>query len=379
MTTPTGEPGPDVVRVALCGYGFAGRGFHAPLIQATPGLELVAVASTRPDAVHADLPDVAVHGEPVAAMREADLVVLAGPHHTHAGLALAALDLGRHVVVDKPMALRLDEARAMAARAREVGRLLAVFHNRRWDNDFLALTALARDGVIGNLVHLASHFDRFRPQVRDRWREQPGPAAGLWFDLGPHLVDQALQLFGVPTGVWASLAAQRPGAATDDWAHVVLEFGRARAVLHASLLAAAPAPRFVAHGTRGSWVKYGLDVQESQLMAGQRPGDPDWGRDPRPALVYDGMVGDGTEVALPCGAWEQFYLNVRDAVDGHAALIVAVEQAVAVTAVMDAAFESARTGRAVRPDLSEAERAAVVPVAAPSAGTDGGAPLPRTR
>jgi predicted dehydrogenase len=234
-----------MIRVGLIGYGYAGRTFHTPLIRATRGLELVAVSSSRPERVTADLPGIAVvpsAGE-LLATPSIDLIVIAAPPDVHAPLAAAALRAGKHVVVDKPIAPTFDEARATAMLAAGSDRVLAVFQNRRWDGDFLALRDLLSRGVLGEVSHVESHFDRYRPLVRDRWRERPGAGAGLWHDLGPHLVDQALQLFGLPDRVWASLAAQRAGSQVDDWAHVVLEYNRRRAILHASVLVAAP--RFV--------------------------------------------------------------------------------------------------------------------------------------
>src|SRR5436190_471500 len=225
-------------RVGLIGYGYAGRTFHAPLIRATPGLELVAVSSSRPARVTADLPGTAVvpSADDLLATPSIDLVVIAAPPDVHAPLAAAALRAGKHVVVDKPIAPTLDEARATAMLAAGSDRVLAVFQNRRWDGDFLALRDLLSRGVLGEVSHFESHFDRYRPLVRNRWREQPGAGAGLWHDLGPHLVDQALQLFGLPDRVWGSLAAQRAGSQVDDWAHVVLEYNRRRAILHASVM-----------------------------------------------------------------------------------------------------------------------------------------------
>ena len=201
-----------MIRVALIGYGYAGRTFHAPLIRATPGLELTAISSSRPDRVHADMPGVAVaaSAEEICASASIELVVVATPNDTHAPIAAMALRAGKHVVVEKPFAPTLRESRELISLAGRERRMLAVFHNRRWDGDFVAVTNLLASGVLGEITHVESHFDRYRPIVRDRWRERRGVGAGLWYDLGPHLVDQALQLFGVPDRVIGNLAAQRP-------------------------------------------------------------------------------------------------------------------------------------------------------------------------
>ena len=284
------------VRVALIGYGFVGKTFHAPLIMATPGMELTCVVSSRPDAVHADLPDVIVVEDQQAAP-EVGLVVIAAPNALHAPLAADALRAGRNVVVDKPFTLDVDEARSLRALAARHDRLLSVFHNRRWDSDFLGVRQVIESGRLGEVVQFESHFDRFRPEVRDRWRERSEPGGGLWFDLGPHLIDQALQLFGLPQAVTAGIAVLRPGGSADDWAHVVLSYERLRVILHASMVTAGGTARFTVHGTGGSLLKQHLDRQEDQLKAGMRPGDLGWGVDDDPFVLY---LGDGSREAVAC-------------------------------------------------------------------------------
>src|SRR5437868_6686468 len=258
-------------RVALIGYGYAGRMFHAPLIRATPGLELVAVNSRDAAKVHGDFPRAVVvpSAADIFATSSVELVVVATPNDTHLPLAAAALRAGKHVLVDKPLARTLAEARDLAGVAQRAGCVLPTFHNRRWDGDFLTLRNLLGERALGDVTHFESHFDRFRPQVRARWREQRGAGSGVWQDLGPHLVDQSLQLFGLPDRVLASMTAQRSGAQTTDWAHVVLEYGTRRAVLQAAMLVAARQPRFIVHGTAGSWIKYGFDRQERDLVASE--------------------------------------------------------------------------------------------------------------
>ena len=340
------------IRVALIGYGYAARTFHAPLIDAVPGLSLELVASSRPGEVRAERPDVEIEGDPMEAVvdRDIDLVVIATPNDTHFSLAQAALRVGKHVVVDKPLTPSLSEARALRATAEAQGRLLSVFHNRRWDSDFLSVRQAMHEGLIGEVRHFESRIERFRPQVRDRWREQPGPAAGVWWDLGPHMVDQALALFGWPDTVQANLARQRNGATTEDWAHVVLGFGAIRAVLHAGMLAAIPGPRFVVHGTRGSMVKAQPDPQEQQLIAGLRPGDRQWGMDPDPLQWRRGDGPTETRTAIP-GDQSRFYVELAEAIVGQGPNPVPPTEAIRVMAVMEAAMLSATDGRAVAPEL----------------------------
>lgn len=346
------------LRVALIGYGYVGKTFHAPLIRATPGLDLALVGSSDAAKVQRDLPGMCVEGGMAAAVSagDIDLVVIASPNDTHAPLAAAALRAGKHVVVDKPFTLDLAQARELAGLARDTGKLLSVFQNRRWDSDFLALQALLRQGRLGEVVHFESQFDRFRPVVQERWREGDGPGAGIWYDLGPHLVDQALTLFGLPQRVSGHIASQRQGARSPDWAHVVLDYGRRQAVLHASVLVAGGVPRFAVHGTAGSWIKYGLDQQEAQLKAGMQPGAPGWGQDAEPATLYVGDTGVIEPIAVPAGDYGRYYAAVRDAIGHGAANPVTPMQALAVMAVIEAAMASATSGQAQPLALSEAER-----------------------
>lgn len=350
--------GSALIRVALIGYGYAGRIFHAPLIRATPGFELVFVCSSRPERVNADLPgvDVVPAALDAFAAPSVDLVVIATPNDTHAPLAAAALRAGKHVVVDKPLAPTLEEARDLATIAKSTQRMLAVFQNRRWDGDFLALADLLSRGVLGDVSHVESHFDRYRPHVRNRWREQPGVGAGVWHDLGPHLVDQALQLFGLPDRVMASFAAQRAGSEVNDWGHVVLEYSRLRVVLHASLLVAAPLPRFIVHGQHRSWITYGFDAQERRMVAALTAGDGGTPGETEHAVLVDGASGTQEQIPVPSGDYRQFYARLRDALGGAGSNPVPPEQAVAVTAVIDTAMRSSAEGQALTLPLTETER-----------------------
>ncbi|WP_046656853.1 oxidoreductase [Lysobacter capsici] len=349
---------PAPVRVALIGYGFAGKTFHAPLISATPGLSLGVVGSRDPAKVHADYQYMSVVDDPFAAATDprVELVVIATPNDSHAPLARAALAAGKHVVVDKPFTLDLAQARELIALAKHHRRVLSVFHNRRWDSDYLGVKQAIEEGLLGSVVHFESHIDRYRPQVRERWREQAGPGTGVWWDLGPHLVDQALQLFGLPERVVASLATQRRDGQVSDWAHVLLDYGQRRVILHASMLAAGGSARFTVHGERGSLVKPRADQQEAQLLAGVVPGSPGWGADGDDLIFHD---GEGSRrLTTPSGDQRRYYMAVFDAIRERGDNPVTPTQALAVMAVLEAAVESAATGRATAPALDADERAA---------------------
>jgi predicted dehydrogenase len=349
------------VRVGLIGFGYAGRHFHAPLISATPGLTLGVVGSRGGgDAVTSTLPGVEIVADPVAAARhpDTDLVVIATPNDTHAMLAETALRAGKHVVVDKPFTVTLAEARGLAGLAAAEGRTLSVFQNRRWDSDFLGIQRELAAGRIGDVVELRSEFSRFRPEVRDRWRERPGPGSGMWYDLGPHLIDQALLLFGPPETVHADLQVQRQGGSTVDWFHAVLGYGRRRVLLTSSMLAADPATRFLVRGASGSLTKRGGDPQEAQLKAGATPGSAGWGRDADPLLLVSAEAEAPTEIATPAGDWRHYYAGIRDAVRGGPKPPVTPAQATAVMAVIEAGLRSSAEGWVVRPSYTNAERSA---------------------
>ena len=340
------------INVALVGYGMAGRVFHAPLIRATPTLRLAAIATSRADEVAAL--DPAIHVAPNPSALFADpaitLVVIATPSATHATLAADAIRAGKHVVVDKPLALSYGEAQDLVALARLHDRHIFVFHNRRYDSCFMAVRDSLAQGSIGRVTHFESHFDRFRPTLRDRWREDGSPGSGVWFDLGPHLVDQAIALFGRPQSVWADIAALREGGIADDWAHVVLAYPGMRAVLQASLNnpdgpMGGPA-RFAVHGTQGSLIKLALDAQEAQLVAGLRPGDAGWGIDPDPLVIHDG-AGGHRSIAAPVGCQQRYYADVAATLTDGAPPPVTPGDMLAVAEVIEAAQTSASTGRRV--------------------------------
>lgn len=364
MALANGDPNNPArqIRVGLIGYGFSGKTFHAPLIAGVPGLKLCAVASRDAGKVTADIPDARVYGTPreMLAANDIDLVVIATPNDTHAPLARAAIDAGKHVVIDKPFTLDLAEARALVALSHDRNLLLSVFHNRRWDSDFLSVKRAIEDGVIGTVSHFESHFDRFRPAVRDRWREHAVAGGGIWFDLGPHLVDQAVQLFGLPDRVRASLAKQRTGAVADDWAHVVLSYAERRVVLHAGMLVAGGTNRFTVHGDAGSLVKRTIDRQEAQLLAGMVPGAPGWGEDPDPLLVYDGSAAP-REIPASRGDQRLYYSGIADGLSGMGPNPVPPVQALWVMAIVEAAQRSSLSQTSVALALTDGERSMAPP------------------
>ena len=354
-----------MARVALIGYGLAGAVFHAPFIEAVDGLELAAVVTRDPERrervqrehPHAELLESA--GEVWRRRDELALVVVAAPNRAHVDLARAAIEAGLGVVVDKPFAPTAAAAHELVDLARKQAVPLTVFQNRRWDGDVLTLRRLVAEEALGSVFRFESRFDRWRPALRGGWRESGAEeeAGGLLYDLGSHLVDQALQLFGPARSVYAELDTRRTGAEADDDAFVaVTHESGVRSHLWMTVLAAQPAPRLRALGDRAAYVKHGIDVQEEQLLAGLRPGDAGWGIEPEERWGSLGAGDDVRRVPTEPGAYERFYEGVVPWLRGEAPPPVDPEDAVATATVVDAARESARRGRVV--ELSSSSSAA---------------------
>lgn len=350
MTSSSSPRAP--VRVGLIGYGLGGSRFHAPLLSVEPAFHLAAIATRRAEDVARDWPGVrAVSPDALLADDSLELIVVASPNDSHAALAERALLAGRHVVVDKPFTLHSAEAFRLGALARERGRCLSVFQSRRWDGDFLTVRQLLEQKRLGRLYSFESHYDRFRPEVKRRWKEEASLGGGTLWDLGAHLIDQALQLFGPPDSVSADLGQQRPGAQTTDWFHLVLRYGELRVLLHSGSVVHDPWPRFVLQGDEDAWSQWGLDPQEAQLAAGLRPGAPEWGQSPP---ERQGRLSRGGSVPLLPGAYEQFYRQLARAIAGEGPVPVTAESAGQVIQVIEAAERSARSGQRIPFERSSA-------------------------
>ena len=346
---------PETLGVGLIGYGLAGVAFHAPLIATTPGLQVAAIVTGNPErqaTAARDHPGARIlsSAEPLfAGDARVDAVVIASPNRTHVPLASAAIAAGLATVVDKPMAATAGEARALIASAHTRGVLLTVFHNRRWDGDFLTLERLLADEALGRVHRFESRFERWRPEPRRTWREDgtPGEAGGLLYDLGSHLIDQALVLFGPATTVYAELDRRRPGVVVDDDSFVALTHATGvRSHLWMSSVAAQAAPRMRVLGSKTAYTKYGLDVQEAALRAGARPG-PGWGEELPEHWGRLGTDDDGQRVATEPGNYPEFYRRLERALREGSAPPVLPEDAVRSLDVIEAAQKSSAERRAI--------------------------------
>jgi predicted dehydrogenase len=330
------------IGVGLIGYGLGGRAFHAPYVRATPGMMLRAIVSRDRDKVHADLPDMRVVSsvEALLAEPDVDLVIVSSPDALHADHAVTALEAGKHVLVDKPFATSLADAQRIIDASEAAGRLLTVFHNRRWDADFLTLRNLLAAGQLGEIVQIESRFDRWRPVPAATWKD--AREGGSWLDLGPHLIDQVLVLFGRPAGIIADIVTLRAGAPAPDYFHAILRYPDKRVILHSSKLVAANGLRFAVHGTRGSWIKHGVDPQEAAIVAGRVPAGDDWGHDPDEGSITLCTPEPETATLPNCrGDYRLFWQALAAAIRGEGPNPVSASEALMTMDVLAAGLRSA--------------------------------------
>jgi scyllo-inositol 2-dehydrogenase (NADP+) len=355
-----GSPRRTPLRVAIIGYGLAGSVFHAPLIASTPGMQVSAIVTSnaqRQEQARRRYPEAALLPNADEIWQYPtlyDLVVVAAANRSHVSLGLAALNAGLPVVIDKPVAGSVADAERLLEASKRSGKLLSVFQNRRWDNDFQTVRKLLDGGLLGPITRYESRYDRYRPSPRQHaWRESPDPSdlGGLLYDLGSHLIDQALVLFGKPVSVYAELAQRRSGAQVDDDSFIALQYPDHYAHLWMSVVARIPGQRFRVSGLHGTYEKWGLDPQEDALRQGRLPGSADWGIEPREhwghlSTDVGGLHFDGQIETLP-GAYEQYYTLLRDALLHGTPPPVDSADAVETLRIIEAAQISVREARVV--------------------------------
>ena len=335
-----------MIKTALIGYGYSARTFHLPLIANEAALQLVAISSSQSAAAIAyphlkhyqDAPSLIMHSD-------ARLVVITSPNQSHFALAKLALQMGKDVLLEKPFVLSLAQGIELQQLAVRQQCQLAVYHNRRFDGDFLTLQQLIKQQTLGDIRFFASHFDRFRPEPRIRWREQAGPGSGILWDLGPHLIDQALVLFGAPQAITAQCRILRPGGESTDFFQLQLHYADKEVLLQSSPFCANLTPRFMLQGSLGSYQKSGLDPQEDALRAGQTPGGAAWGQDD-PALFGE-LATAQQRRRLPtlAGDYPQFYRQFVRALQGQADLPVPLQDALLGIQLIELAERSAVLGQ----------------------------------
>jgi scyllo-inositol 2-dehydrogenase (NADP+) len=343
----------QILRVGLIGYGFSGATFHAPLLQVLENYEITKVLSSNPEKVHEDLGNVEVVPDIQSILEDStiELVVITTPNTLHFEMARKSLLAGKHVVIEKPMVNTVEEAEQLVKLAKDRNKMLSVYQNRRWDNDFLTIKHLINEDVLGEIHTYEAHFDRYRPNIQNRWREQVGVGSGILYDLGSHLIDQALHLFGVPQFVQADVMNQRDNAVTDDYFHVVLGYNNMRVILHAGSIVPANDLKYIVHGEKGSFIKYGLDSQEEALKAGKKPIGEDWGLDD-PAhygilTLENNGKSESQKVKTIPGSYLTYYQKVYDHLRKGEDSPVTAEEGLMTIKLIELAKESSEQKRAI--------------------------------
>ncbi|WP_017346921.1 oxidoreductase [Pantoea sp. A4] len=318
----------QVYRVGIIGYGFSGKHIHANLINNTQGLSLAAVCDRHATAGQRETYRVVNDAESIIQAPDIDLVVIATPNQLHFPLAKQALEAGKNVVIDKPFTVSVAESLALAELAKQKNNLLCAFQNRRFDSDFLTVSQLIKEAAVGEIRYFESNYTFFRPEVDAGWRENHAPGSGVWFDLGAHLVDQMVNLFGQPLSGNVTLGQHRVGAKTTDFFHATYNYASLHVSLRGSLFGAPQQPRFLIDGTKGSYIKTGQDPQEDALIAGLVPTSPGWGIDPQPGKIITGSEQQQSEAIYPSvvGRYGAFYAAVYLAMLGEAPSPVALNE-----------------------------------------------------
>ncbi len=333
------------INAGLAGFGLSGRYFHAPFLSVIPGFRLKGVFERTKNEAQAFDPSIENHRtlDSLLDDRAIDVVFICTPNDTHYDYALKALEKGKHIVIEKPFANNEAEASEIFDLARKKGLIATAYQNRRWDSDFLTVKRLVSEGRLGDIIEFESRYDRYRPiPVTNTWKEQGGVGAGNVYNLGPHLIDQALVLFGAPETVTADVRTVREGSAIDDYFSILLGYADKLVTLKSSLLIYHNSPRYLLHGSKGSFTKGGLDVQEETLRQGVLPSAADWGREPEDrwgTLYSDAYSG---VVESERGDYTPFYQNVYDSIASGAELAVKPEEVLRTTRVIDLAFRSAQ-------------------------------------
>jgi predicted dehydrogenase len=337
------------LRAALVGYGSVAEKMHAPLLEVCPTLDFVSVVERNGFRCQQKYPKVQTFQslDALLAADGADLICITTPNEHHFSMAKQCLLAGKHVVVDKPVTLVAEEAEELLPLATAKNLVCSVFHNRRYDGDFKTLQEIVAKNLLGRLVYLESHFDRFRPQVSENWREKAVPGNGITYDLGAHLIDQVVLLFGKPTAIWADIRMQRTNALADDYFDITLDYPGVKARVTAGAMVNVPTPKFMLLGEKGTYQKFHLDVQEQAFKEGKIPAGDDWGVEPE--ARWGQLHYEGETKAYPTlrGDYRVFYENVAEAIMGKAPLLVKLEQAIPVLRIIQASFLSSREGRKI--------------------------------
>lgn len=341
------------ISTAVLSYGMSGRVFHCPLLAVHAGFSLDAIAMRKPQLIER-YPQAKVYAtiDEVLHAPSIELVVVNLPNEFHFDIASKALRAGKHVVIEKPFTVTSAEAEKLVALAKAKNRVLTVFQNRRWDGDFMTVKKVIAEGRLGRVVEYEAHYDRFRNYIQSNtWKEENGPGRGILYNLGSHMIDQVVSLFGKPLFVDARVGVQRTDGQVDDFYDIRMEYDNKLVILKSSYLVREPGPRYVVHGEHGSFVKYGLDPQEQALNEGKIPGSLNWGAEPeefwgRLNTEFNGGHYNGPLETIP-GSYLAFYDGVYDAIRNGKPAPVSSKQALLVIKIIEACYESSKLKKAI--------------------------------
>ncbi len=340
----------SAIKTAVIGYGFSAQTFHIPFITSLKEFELTAISTSKQQQLQEDWPLIQHFdsAEALITSSDAELVIITAPNDVHFQLAKAALENGKHVIIEKPFVTKVEDGEVLIALAKEKGLMLSIYHNRRWDGDFLTVKKMIDEQRFGELKHFESHFDRFRPVVRERWKEQAADGGGILFDLGSHLLDQSITLFGLPDAITADCRVTRKGSNNVDYFHLLLHYSTHLVVLHGDMISAGENKRFTIKGTGGCYEKLGIDPQEQYLVSGVMPVNEDWSAE-SPSQYGNFYDEQGcTHVPTVKGCYQEYYHQVAKAIRQGATCPVKAEDALLNIKLIELALESSRLGKKIQ-------------------------------
>ena len=339
------------IKTAIIGFGLSGSKFHAPFIQDMKEFELSAIVVREPERIRSQVGDVPVFDSIEKALEELpeiELVIISTPTPTHYALAKTAIMAGKHLIVEKPFVVTVEEGDELIALAKEHNTVLSVYQNRRWDGDYLTVKSLIDSGKLGTVHTIEMNWDRYRKEVRDRWKEADIAGGGVFYDIAPHMLDQALYLWGEPYAIYGNMQKQREGAKATDYFHVVLEYEQGSILIRGGTLVAAQTPRFAIHGSEGSYIICGHDPQEAQLQAGIMPNDEEYGKqDENRVSIFVKPDGTKEKIRVEKGNYADYFKQVADAIRNGGGVPVTGEEGLAVIRLIEAGIESAKEKKIV--------------------------------
>jgi predicted dehydrogenase len=343
------------IKTALLSFGMSGEIFHGPLLAVDPGFTLTSVVQRNSDRAKQFYPSIKIarHVKEVIEDDSIELIVINTPNETHFSFASQALEAGKHVIVEKPFTVNVQEAETLINLATKKGKVLTVFQNRRWDGDFMTIKKVVENKLVGKIAEFELHYDRYRNYIEaNTWKEEEGPGSGILFNLGSHMLDQVLDLFGMPLEVDARVGIQRPHGKVEDFYDIRMQYNDFHAIVKSSYLVREAGPRYTLHGTEGSFTKYGIDPQEQALKDGKLPGKPGWGSEGKELwgrlnTTLNGLHIDGLIETIP-GNYTLFYQSVYESIRNGKPLIVKPEQSKDVIRLIEACYESHRTRKAIK-------------------------------